>query len=38
VVIDAVADHTGRAFRIDHQRVVEGLRELFAAAIGFLAR
>jgi uridine phosphorylase len=38
VVIDAVPDHAGTAFRMDHQRAGQVLRELFAATIAFLAR
>ena len=38
VVIDSVPDHAGTAFRIDHQRAGQVLRELFAATIAFLAR
>jgi uridine phosphorylase len=37
VVIDAVPDGAGTAFRIDNRRAAEALRELFAAAIGWLA-
>lgn len=37
VVIDAVPDQAGTAFRMDHQRAGEVLRELFAATIAFLA-
>jgi uridine phosphorylase len=37
VVIDAVPDDTGTAFRIGHQRAAQVLRELFTATIGFLA-
>lgn len=37
VVIDAVPDHAGTAFRIGRQRAGEVLRELFAATIAFLA-
>jgi uridine phosphorylase len=38
VVIDAVPDHAGTAFRMDHQRAGQVLRGLFAATIAFLAR
>jgi uridine phosphorylase len=37
VVIDAVPDQAGTAFRMDRQRAGEVLRELFAATIAFLA-
>jgi len=38
VVIDAVPDDVGTAFRMDRQRAREVLRELFAATIDFLTR
>ncbi len=37
VVIDGVPDDAGTAYRIDNQRAAAVLRELFAAAIGWLA-
>jgi uridine phosphorylase len=38
VVIDSVPDHAGTAFRTDHRRASQVLRELFTATIAFLAR